>query len=57
MIEPKGDKLCPECHQQIKRRYYQPNDILWQTPPSVWEEYKKNGYTIAEAIKEEWSYA
>jgi hypothetical protein len=51
------DTKCPTCGQEIKRKFYEQNDILLQTPQSVWKMYRENGYTIAEAIKEELSYA
>jgi hypothetical protein len=40
-----------------KARIYERTDILLQTPPEVWKEYKANGYTIQEAIGMERSYA
>ena len=51
---------CPHCGEVLHPRT-DPADLaktlLIQTPPSVWAQYRADGYTIGEAIKEEWSYA
>lgn len=50
---------CTHCGQSLEepKKPYQQNDLLLQTPQSVWREYKANGYTLAQAIAEELSYA
>lgn len=50
---------CKKCGSELseERKPYEVDGLLLQTPKSVWEEYKANGYTIAEALSEERSYA
>lgn len=50
---------CPTCGTELteKRNLYEQNDLLLQTPQSVWKMYRENGYTLAEAMREELSYA
>jgi len=50
-------EFCGKIPNEPRMRYYSIAEILQQTPRSVWDEYRANGYTIYEAIKEEWSYA
>lgn len=60
-MDPKqGAKICKCCGQEIKRNPYESygaTNLLIQTPKSVWAHYRADGYTIAEALREEWSYA
>jgi hypothetical protein len=51
--------LCPKCGCDLDtyRKHYEQSDILLQTPQSVWQMYKANGYTLEQAIREELSYA
>lgn len=49
---------CPTCGTELshERKPYEQNDLLLQTPQSVWKMYRENGYTLSEAMREELSY-
>lgn len=51
---------CPKCHGsgEVDIPYFNLyGDLFTQTPREVWDEYRANGYTMAQAIREEMSYA
>lgn len=56
-MKPRYDpKPCPCCGAIPEKAWYVEDDLLLQTPRSVWDMYKENGYTIVEAMREERSY-
>jgi len=63
MTRQDDPKACPNCgyveppYDLDQRLRDRGKTLLIQTPHSVWEQYRADGYTITEAIKEEWSYA
>lgn len=51
-------EFCGKEQNEPKRHYTTIDlDLLRQTPRSVWDEYRENGYTIYEALRMEASYA
>lgn len=50
-------EFCGKMPNKPNPTYFSIAEILAQTPQSVWNEYKANGYKIHEAIREELSYA
>lgn len=51
-------KPCDKCNGtgEITLWYQSSAEIETQTPRQVWDEYKANGYTWREALREEMSY-
>jgi len=54
-----AERKCKHCGSVLDepRKPYEQSDLLLQTPPSVWELYRENGYTLAQAMREELSCA
>jgi hypothetical protein len=50
--------FCGKFPNELRKKFYENifDDLFKQTPASVWEEYKKQGYTIHQAILMEHSY-